>query len=404
MKKEVRELKIQKVLIAGAARTPIGGFLGKLSSRSATELGSIVVREALQRGAIRPDQVDELLMGNVLPAGLGQAPARQAALGAGLPESVPCTTINKVCGSGLKAVMMAAQAIALGEAKIVVAGGMENMSRAPYLLERARSGYRLGHGTIVDSVIKDGLWDVYNDFHMGSAAERCAADYKLSRNEMDDFAIESYRRAQEAAARGEFKREIVPVEIEERKEKALFSEDEEPARVDFEKLRKLKPAFEKGGAVTAGNSSSLSDGAAALILISEEEAQRSGRRGLASIGGYTTTATAPALFTIAPASAISALLKKQGLSPAEIDLFEINEAFAASSIAVIRELKLDPKKVNVRGGAIALGHPIGASGARILTTLLHLLEDRDLSRGIASLCIGGGEAVALLVERATSKS
>ena len=404
MKKEKRDLKIQKVFIAGAARTPIGSFLGRLSSRAATELGSIAIKEALQRGGVRPEQVDEVLMGNVLSAGLGQAPARQAALGAGLPDSVPCTTINKVCGSGLKAVMIAAQSIALGEAKIVVAGGMENMSRAPYLLERARSGYRLGHGKIIDSVIQDGLWDVYNDFHMGSAAERCAADYKLSRMEMDDFAIESYRRAQEAAARGEFKREIVPVEIEERKGKTLFSEDEEPSRVDFEKLRKLKPAFEKEGAVTAGNSSSLSDGAAALVLVSEEEAQKSGRPGLASIAGYTTTANAPALFTTAPASAISALLKKRGLSPSEIDLFEINEAFAASSIAVIRELKLDPKKVNARGGAIALGHPIGASGARILTTLIHLLEDRNLSRGVASLCIGGGEAVALLVERAPLKS
>lgn len=389
----------EKVLIAGAARTPIGSFMGKLASRPATELGSIAIKEALRRSGVRPDRVDEVLIGNVLSAGLGQAPARQAALGAGIPETVPCTTINKVCGSGLKTVMMGAQAIALGDAKIVVAGGMENMSRAPYLLERARSGYRLGHGTVVDSLIKDGLWDVYNNFHMGSAAEQCAESHRLTRTEMDDFAIESYRRAQEAQAHGAFKREIVPVEIEERKGKTLFSEDEEPRRVDFEKLRKLKPAFEPEGNVTAGNASSLSDGAAAVVLISESEARKEGIRGLASIAGYTTTATAPALFTTAPASAITALLKRQGLSLSEIDLFEINEAFAASSIAVMREMGIDSKKVNVRGGAIALGHPIGASGARILTTLVHLLEDLNLSRGIASLCIGGGEAVALLVER-----
>ena len=395
---------IQKVLIASAARTPIGSFLGKLSTLPATELGSIAIKEAIRRAGIRPDQVDEVLMGNALQAGLGQAPARQAALGAGVSESVPCTTINKVCGSGLKTVMMATQAIALGDANIVVAGGMENMSRAPYLLDRARSGYRLGHGTVVDSLIKDGLWDVYNNFHMGSAAERCAESYKLTRTEMDDLAIESYRRAQEAGTRGDFKREIVPVEMTGRKGSAFLSEDEEPQRVDFGKLRKLKPAFEPGGKVTAGNASSLSDGAAAVVLISEAEARSQGIRGMGTIAGYTTTATVPALFTTAPASAIAALLKKQGLSLPEIDLFEINEAFAASSIAVMRELKIDPKKVNVRGGAIALGHPIGASGARILTTLIHLLEDLNLSRGIASLCIGGGEAIALLVERVPLKS
>jgi acetyl-CoA C-acetyltransferase len=398
-KRNKRGSMIQKVLIASAVRTPIGSFLGELTSLSATELGSIAIRAAIERAGIRPDQVDEVLMGNVLSSGLGQAPARQAALGAGVPEAVPCTTINKVCGSGLKTVMMGAQAIALGDAKIVVAGGMENMSRAPYLLERARSGYRLGHGALIDSILKDGLWDVYNNFHMGSAAEQCAEDYKLTRTEMDDFAIESYRRTQEAQSSGAFKREIVPVEMEDRKGKRLLSDDEEPNKVDFEKLRKLKPAFEPGGKVTAGNASSLSDGAAALVLISEAEAENLGIGGLASIAGYTTTATTPALFTTAPASAIAALLKKQGLSISDIDLFEINEAFAASSMAVIRELGIDSKKVNLRGGAIALGHPIGASGARILTTLVHLLEDRNLSRGVASLCIGGGEAIAVLVER-----
>lgn len=386
----------KKVFLISAVRTPIGAFQGALSAVPATQLGSRAIAEAVSRAGLRPEQIDEVLMGNVLSAGLGQAPARQAALGAGLPDRVPCTTINKVCGSGLKAVMMGAQAIALGDASTIVAGGMESMTNAPYLLDRARSGYRLGHGTLIDSIIKDGLWDVYNDFHMGSAAEQCAEEYHLSRAEMDDFAVESYRRAQEAQQRGEFKREIVSIEIAGRKGPTILAEDEEPRRVDFDKLRKLKPAFEKEGRITAGNASSLSDGAAAVVLTSAEQM---GLRPRAEIIGYTTAATAPARFTIAPAAAISALLKKYRLNPSEIDLFEINEAFAASSMAVIRDLGIDSKKVNRRGGAIALGHPIGASGARILTTLIHLLEDLDLSRGIASLCIGGGEAVALLIER-----
>lgn len=394
----------KKVFLISAVRTPIGAFQGTLSPLCAPQLGSRAIAEAVSRAGLRPDQIDEVLMGNVLSSGLGQAPARQAALGAGLPDRVPCTTINKVCGSGLKAVMMGAQAIALGDADTIVAGGMESMTNAPYLLERARSGYRLGHGTLVDSIIKDGLWDVYNDFHMGSAAEQCAEEYRLTRTEMDDFAVESYRRAQKAQQRGEFKREIVPIEISGRKGPTVFSEDEEPRRVDFDKLRKLKPAFEKEGRITAGNASSLSDGAAAVVLMSEEQAAQQGVRPRAEIIGYTTTATAPAKFTIAPAAAITALLKKHQLNPSEIDLFEINEAFAASSMAVIRDLGIDSKKVNRRGGAIALGHPIGASGARILTTLIHLLEDLDLSRGVASLCIGGGEAVALLIERPNAKN
>lgn len=389
----------QKVIITGAVRTPIGAFQGALSPLTAPQLGSRAIAEAISRAGLQPDQIDEVLMGNVLSAGLGQAPARQAALGAGLPDSVPCTTINKVCGSGLKAVMIGAQAIALGDASVVVAGGMESMTNAPYLLERARSGYRLGHGTLIDSIIKDGLWDVYNNFHMGSAAEQCAEEYHLSREMLDDFALESYHRAQEAQQRGEFKREIIPLEITGRKGPTVLSEDEEPKRVDFDKFRKLKPAFEKEGRITAGNASSLSDGAAAVVLMSAEQAQRLGARPRAEIIGYTTTATAPARFTVAPAAAITALLTKVRLTPSDIDLFEINEAFAASSIAVMRDLGIDSKKINRRGGAIALGHPIGASGARILTTLIHLLEDLDLSRGIASLCIGGGEAVALLIER-----
>jgi len=393
-----------KVIIAGAVRTPIGSFQGALASQSATQLGSVAITGAVHQAGISSIQVDEVVIGNVLSAGLGQAPARQAALGAGLPEHVPCTTINKVCGSGLKAVIMGTQAIAVGDARIVVAGGMESMSHAPYLLDRARSGYRLGHGVLTDSLIHDGLWDVYNDFHMGSAAEACARRYKLSRMEMDDYAIESYRRAREARRSGGFKREIVPVQLGEKEETgidspSIVSEDEEPDRIDLDKLRKLRPCFEPTGSVTAGNASSLNDGAAALVLMSEGEARRIGIPPRASIIAYTSTATKPALFTTAPVMAIASLLKKSGLSVDEIDLFEINEAFASSSLAVIRELGIDPKKVNLRGGAISLGHPIGASGSRILTTLLYLLEDLKLSRGIASLCIGGGEALALLITR-----
>ncbi len=388
-----------RIVIVSAVRTAIGAFHGTLAPLSATLLGSCVVAEAVSRAGLRPDQVDEVLMGNVLSAGLGQAPARQAALGAGLPDTVPCTTINKVCGSGLKAVMLGAQAIALGDADVVAAGGMESMTNSPYLLDRARSGYRLGHGTIVDSLIQDGLWDAYNHFHMGSAAEQCAAEYRLTREALDDFAVESYRRALGAQERGEFKREIVPIEIPGRKGITVFAEDEEPKRADFEKLRKLKPAFQEGGKITAGNASSISDGAAAVVLMSDETAGRLAIRPRAEIVGYATAATAPARFTTAPAAAITTLLKKYRRTPSEIDCFEINEAFAASTIAVMRELAIDPKKVNRRGGAIALGHPIGASGARILTTLLHLLEDLDLSSGIATLCIGGGEAVAVLIKR-----
>ncbi len=390
---------MQKVFIASAVRTPIARFQGGLISESATRLGSIVIREAVQRAGISPNQVDEVYMGNVLSAGLGQAPARQAALGAGLSEHTPCTTLNKVCGSGLKTVMAAAQDIALGDSDIVVAGGMESMSHAPYLLDRARSGYRLGHGKLIDSLIHDGLWDVYNDFHMGIAAEQCAQKYKLSRNELDDFAIESYQRAQTAQKQGGFKREIVPVSLHSKTSTQDFIEDEEPGRVDFDHLRQLKPAFTPDGIITAGNASPLSDGASALVLMSEKAAKKYKSSILAEIKGYTATATQPALFTTAPAEAIATLLKKTGTTFSKIDCFEINEAFAASSIAVMRELGLRSEYINMRGGAIALGHPIGASGSRILTTLVHLLEDHQFDRGIASLCIGGGEALALLIER-----
>lgn len=389
-----------KAVIVSAARTPIGSFNGVLSPLAATKLGSIAITAALQRARLGGEEVDEVIMGNVLSAGLGQAPARQAALGAGLPDSVGCTTVNKVCGSGLKAVIFAAQAIVSGEADVVVAGGMESMSNAPYLLPQARSGYRLGHGELVDSMIKDGLWDVYNQFHMGRAAELCAEKSRISREDQDQFAAASYRRALRALEKGEFKRETVPVTVPQRSEKELvFEEDEEPKRIRFEKLPTLKPSFQQSGTVTAGNASSISDGAAALVVMEAGRARARGLKPMASILASSSFATEPVWFSTAPIQAISALLRKARLSLSDIDLLEINEAFAVCSIAINRELGLDPQKVNIRGGAVALGHPIGASGARILTTLLHALEDLSLRRGVASLCIGGGEALAMLVER-----
>jgi len=378
----------------------MGSFNGVFSPVPATKLGSIAVAEALKRIDLKPDRVDEVYMGCVLSAGLGQAPARQASIGAGIPNSVGATTINKVCGSSLKTVIMAAQAVALGDARIVVAGGMENMTRAPHLLEKARQGYRLGHAELVDSLVKDGLWDVYNNFHMGNGGELCAAKYQLTRRELDDFALESYRRAQHAIATGIFKREIAPVEVPRRKGAPLtITEDEEPNRVDLGKLRELKPVFQEDGVLTVGNSPSCNDGAAALVVMADEEASRLGFTPMARIVGYAGAALAPEWFTIAPVDAIQLVLKKAGLSIGEIDLFEINEAFSAVSLAINRELGLDAKKVNVNGGAVALGHPIGATGARILTTLLYAMEARDARRGLASLCIGGGEALAMIVER-----
>lgn len=390
----------KQAVIASAVRTPMGSFQGVFASIPATKLGSQAINEALKRINLRPDRVDEVYMGCVLSAGLGQAPARQASIGAGIPNSVGATTINKVCGSSLKAVIMASQAIVLGEARIIVAGGMENMTRAPYLLEKARQGYRLGHAELVDSLVKDGLWDVYNNFHMGAGGELCAAKYRLTRNELDDFALESYRRAREAVAMGFFKREIVPVDVPQKKEPLLVvADDEEPNRVDLKRMRELKPVFQEDGVLTVGNSPSCNDGAAALVLMNEEEAENLGLSPIARIVGYAGAALAPEWFTIAPVEAIKLVLKKTGLSLGDIDLFEINEAFSAVSLAINRELDLDPKRVNVNGGAVALGHPIGATGARILTTLLHAMETRDARRGLASLCIGGGEALAMIVER-----
>jgi acetyl-CoA C-acetyltransferase len=391
---------MKKSVIVSATRTPIGSFNGALSSVSATRLGSIAITEALRRTGLSGKEVDEVIMGNVLSAGLGQAPARQASLGAGLPQSVGCTTVNKVCGSSLKAVMLANQAIVSGDAEVVVAGGMESMSNAPYLLMKARSGYRMGDGELIDSMIRDGLWDVYNQFHMGEAAELCAQTLGISKEDQDQFAVTSYRRALKAQQRGEFSREIVSVPVSQRDgADRLVEEDEEPKRVNLERLPTLKPAFRRDGSVTAGNASSISDGAAALVVMLEEKAKALGLTPRARIVNYGSFATDPAWFTTAPVDAILSLLKKTGRQISDVDLFEINEAFAVCSIAVNRKLGLDSDRVDVRGGAVALGHPIGASGARILTTLVHALEDMNLSTGVASLCIGGGEAVAMMVER-----
>jgi acetyl-CoA C-acetyltransferase len=391
----------QTPVIVSAVRTPMGAFNGVFSPVPATKLGSIVVAEALKRVNLPGERVDEVYMGCVLSAGLGQAPARQAAIGAGIPPSVGATTVNKVCGSSVMTTIMAARTIGMGEARIIVAGGMESMTRAPYLLEKARQGYRLGHGELTDSLIKDGLWDVYNNFHMGNAGELCAKKYKFTRQELDDFALESYRRARVAIASGAFKREIVGVEVLQKKGQSLMvTEDEEPNRVDLSKMRSLKPVFQDDGMLTVGNSPSCNDGAAAMVVMAEDEAERLGLKPMARIVNYAGAALAPEWFTVAPVEAIKRVLKLTGLSIKDIDLFEINEAFSSVSLAINRELGLDPVKVNVNGGAVALGHPIGATGARILTTLLYAMEARGARRGLASLCIGGGEALAMIVERA----
>ena len=388
----------REVIIASAVRTPIGSFNGSLSSLPAPKLGSIVIAEALIRANVSGEGVSEVIMGNVISAGLGQAPARQASIFAGIPKTVGCTTVNKVCGSGLKAVMLAAQAIQLGDSDIVVAGGMESMSNAPYLSYNARFGLRMGHGKLVDSMINDGLWDVYNDFHMGSAGEMCARECNIPREAQDEFAILSYKRALEAQEKGYFKDEIVPVTIKGRKGDEVVEVDEEPARVKFDKITSLRPAFDKEGTITAANASKISDGASALVVMGTDVAEKMGVKPIARVIGYSTAAKEPEWFTTAPADAIDLALKKTGLSKDDIDLFEINEAFSVVTLAVNQILGLDVNKVNIAGGAVALGHPIGASGARILTTLLHNLKRIGKKRGIASLCLGGGEAVALVVE------
>ncbi len=388
---------MRQVVIAGAVRTPIGNLNGSLSTMSATTLGSYVIREAIRRAHLNPEAVDEVIMGNVLPAGLGQAPARQAAKGAGLADTVSATTINKVCGSGLKAVMMAYQAIQSGDADVVVAGGMESMSRAPYILERARSGYQSGHGELIDSMIKDGLWDPYENASMGTCGELCAAKYQLSREEQDDFSVQSYAKALKAQREGWFRDEIVEVEVPG-KQPVRIRDDERLSRFDEAKLRKLRPAFKPDGTITAGNASGMNDGAAAVVVLSEERAASLGITPMARILGFTQKAVAPEWFTIAPIQALSALLSKLKVNVDQIDLYEVNEAFAVVPMAAIKELRLNPERVNIHGGAVALGHPLGATGARLLATLLYALKRTGKKRGIASPCIGGGEAVALAVE------
>lgn len=385
-------------VIVSACRTPIGSFLGALSSLSAPRLGAIAVQEAVRRAGIKPADVQEVILGNVLTAGEGQAPARQAALFAGLPDSVECMTINKVCGSGLKAVMLAAQAIRAGDADVVVAGGMESMSNVPFALERARTGMRMGHGQMTDLMIKDGLWDVYNDFHMGSAAELCAKECAVPREAQDEFSVGSYRRAQEATTKGWFRDEIVPVKIASKDGETVVDKDEEPFKTNFEKIPKLKPVFQKDGTVTAANASKINDGAAALVVMSADRAKALGARPLARIVASASSARKPEWFTTAPVDVIRKTLERAGLEQKDVDLFEINEAFAVVTLAANKMLGLDESKVNVNGGAVALGHPIGASGARILVTLLHALRARSLKRGMAAICIGGGEASGLIVE------
>lgn len=387
-----------EAVIVSACRTPIGSFMGSLSSLSAPRLGALVVEEAVKRAGIKKSEVQEVIMGNVLTAGEGQAPARQAALFAGLPDSVECMTINKVCGSGLKAVMLAAQAIQLGDADVIVAGGMESMSNAPYLLEKARTGFRLGNAEVVDSMIKDGLWDVYNQYHMGIAAELCAKECAVPRDAQDEFAILSYKRAQSATSEGRFKEEIVPVTLRSKKGDEVVGQDEEPFKTDFAKIPKLKPAFQGDGTVTAANASKINDGAAAVVVMSKDKAEQLGVRPIARIIGYASSAKKPEWFTTAPADVIPKVLQRIKMKKEDIDLFEINEAFAVVALAVNKMLGLDVEKVNVNGGAVALGHPIGASGTRILVTLLHALKQRKKRRGMAAICIGGGEAAGLVVE------
>lgn len=390
---------MKEAVIVSAARTPVGSYLGTLSSKKGPELGAIVIKEAVKRAGIKPEDVSEVIMGCVLPAGMGQAPARQAAIFAGLPDSVPAMTINKVCGSGLKAIMLAEQAIKCEDAEIIVAGGFESMSNVPYYLDKARSGYRLGNGTLIDGMIHDGLWDVYNNFHMGSAAELTAKEMNITREEQDAFAEQSYRRALESIEKGFFKDEIVPVEIKDKKGVVLISEDEDPKKVNFEKGKTLKGAFQKDGTVTAFNSSNLNDGAAAVVVMSADKAKELGITPLAKIVAQTSFAQKPEWFTTSPAYAIKNVLKKAGLEVKDLDLIEANEAFSAQACAVNKIAELDSAKVNIHGGAVALGHPIGGSGARILTTLLYALKNKNLKRGLATLCIGGGEASAIIVER-----
>jgi acetyl-CoA C-acetyltransferase len=392
--------RLPSIYVVAAARTPIGAFLGSLSSVRAPELGATAIRGALSRAKLAPDAVQEVFMGNVLCAGIGQGPARQAAIYAGVPNTVPTTTVSKVCGSGMQAVISAVNTIAVGEADLVVAGGMESMSNVPYYLDRARTGYRMGDAKLVDGMIFDGLWDPYNDVHMGNCGDKCAAEYKVTREQQDEYARESFRRAVAAQREGLFDAEIEPVSVRQKKGEPLsVKADEGPSKGDPSKFASLKPAFAKDGTITAANASSINDGASALLLASEKVVKERKLEPLGRIVGYGSAAQAPEWFTTAPVKAIEHTVAKLGLKKEEIDLYEINEAFAVVAMVCSKQCGLDAQKVNVRGGAVALGHPIGATGARILTTLLYAMRDRNAKRGLATLCIGGGEALAIVVER-----
>ena len=388
------------VVVVSATRTPIGSFGGTLSNVSAVELGSIVIKDVLNKAGVSPDQVDEVIMGHVLQAGLGQNTARQSAIKAGLPNYVPAMTINKVCGSGLKSVHLAAQAILTGDAEIIVAGGMENMSQAPYLSMDARDGYRMGHKTMIDSMVHDGLWCAFNDYHMGITAENLCDQFNLTREEQDEFAAKSQQKAAEAIEAGKFKEEIVPVEVPQRRGEAILFDEDEYVRpgTTADTLGKLRPAFKSDGSVTAGNASGINDGAAALLVMSREKAEELGIKPMASLVANASTAIDPSLMGLGPVSATKRVLEKANLTLADINLIEANEAFASQSLAVTKELNLNPDIVNVNGGAIALGHPIGASGARILVTLLHEIKRRKETYGLATLCIGGGQGVATVIK------
>jgi len=390
---------MREVVIVSAVRTAIGSFGGSLAQFSASELGGFVIKAAVEQAGLKPNQIQEVYMGNVLSANLGQAPATQAAKFAGLPD-LPATTINKVCASGTKAIMLAAQSISNGDNEIIVAGGMESMSNVPYYLDKARNGYRLGHGQLTDGLVKDGLWDVYNDYHMGSAAELCATDCNITREEQDNFAIESYKRAQTAQSAGKFKTEIIPIEFKDRKGEISFIDtDDEPTAVKFEKIPGLKPVFKKDGTITAANASTLNDGAAALVLMSAEKASALGIKPIAKIIGFADAQQAPEWFTTAPSKAIPLALQKAKIDIQNVDFFEINEAFSVVSIANNQILNLDENKVNVNGGAVSLGHPLGASGARIVVTLLSVLQQNNGKIGVAGICNGGGGASALVIEK-----
>lgn len=389
---------MENAYILSAQRTAVGSFQGQFANTPAPQLGATAIAAAVQSAGVKKEDIDEVIFGEVLTAGVGQAPARQACLFAGLPTSTACMTINKVCGSGLKSVMLASDSIRLGESQVVIAGGQENMTLAPHLLEKSRAGYRMGNVTTTDSMIKDGLWDPYNDFHMGMAAELCVKEHSFSREEQDEFAKVSYEWAIKAQESGAFKNEIAPVEVKTRKETLTLSEDEEPKKVKFDKMKGLRPAFEKEGTITAANASKINDGAAALVVASESYMKKNNLTAMAKIVGHATFAQDPKWFTTAPVGAMKKVCEKTGIKMEDIDLFEINEAFAVVTLAAMKELSIPREKVNVHGGAVAIGHPIGGSGARILTTLLHALKTHNKKYGMASLCIGGGEAVALIVE------